>query len=99
MWCCARWPGSPAAGLARRWPICPRRERAWIGIALLPQAGVAIGMALVAGQQFPEHAEAILTLTVATTVIFEVFGPIGTLAALRRLDPKGEPAAPASGPD
>ena len=64
----------------------PRAERTWIGIALLPQAGVAIGMALVAGQQFPQHAETILTITVATTVIFEIVGPFGTLMAVNRLE-------------
>ena len=42
-------------------------------------------MALVAGQQFPDYAETILTLTVATTVIFEILGPVGTLMALRRV--------------
>jgi len=58
-------------------------ERRWIGIAMLPQAGVAIGMALVASQQLPEYGAQILTLTVATTVVFEIFGPIGTLIAVR----------------
>ena len=59
-------------------------ERRWIGIAMLPQAGVAIGMALVASQQLPEYGDQVLTLTVATTVVFEIFGPIGTMLALRR---------------
>lgn len=72
-------------------------ERRWIGIAMLPQAGVAIGMALVAAQQMPEFAEQILTLTVATTVVFEVIGPVGTLLALRKTgeaesEPDGERA-------
>lgn len=61
----------------------PAIEQRWIGIAMLPQAGVAIGMALVASQQLPEFGDQILTLTVATTVVFEIFGPIGTLLALR----------------
>ena len=52
----------------------PAAECRWIGIALLPQAGVAIGMALVAAQRFPDHAGAILTVTVASTVIFEIIG-------------------------
>ncbi len=62
----------------------PATQRPWFGVALMPQAGVAIGMALVAANHFPEMAETILALTVGTTVIFELFGPPATLLALRR---------------
>jgi len=54
----------------------------WIGVALLPQAGVAVGMALVAGDRFPDLREAILTVTIGTTIAFEIFGPIATRIAL-----------------
>ncbi|MCE0492484.1 cation:proton antiporter [Vibrio salinus] len=46
-----------------------------LGGCLLPQAGVAIGMALLASEQFPELADIILSVAVSTTVLFEVFGP------------------------
>ncbi|MTJ03876.1 MAG: cation:proton antiporter [Sediminimonas qiaohouensis] len=59
-------------------------ERPWFGVAMLPQAGVAVGMALVATQEFPAHSDTILTLTIATTVIFEAIGPMATYWALRR---------------
>lgn len=62
----------------------PRKQRPWFGIALLPQAGVAVGMALIAAEEFPAYAEAILTVTIGTTVIFELLGPSGTLLALRK---------------
>lgn len=62
----------------------PVAQRPWFGVALMPQAGVAIGMALVAANHFPEMAETILALTIGTTVIFELFGPPATLLALRR---------------
>ena len=45
-------------------------EGIWFGFALMPQAGVAIGMALVASNQFPELQETILTIAIGTTVIF-----------------------------
>jgi hypothetical protein len=60
-------------------------ERRWFGVALLSQAGVAVGMALVAAQSFPEFAETILTLTIGATVVFEVIGPIGVAISLRRV--------------
>ncbi len=62
----------------------PAAWRRWVGVALLPQAGVAVGMALVAGDRFPELREAILGVTIATTVAFEIAGPFATLLALHR---------------
>jgi Kef-type K+ transport system membrane component KefB len=56
--------------------------RRWLGAALLPQAGVALGMALVAAQRFPEIGEVILPIVVAATAIFELIGPIATRVAL-----------------
>ena len=55
----------------------------WIGVALMPQAGVALGMALMAGNHFGQLKETLLAIAIGTTVIFEVFGPILTQWALR----------------
>ncbi|MCP5043542.1 MAG: cation:proton antiporter [bacterium] len=53
-----------------------------IGPSLLPQAGIAIGMALVASQRVPEYGAQILTATVAGTIVFELIGPILTRRSL-----------------
>jgi Kef-type K+ transport system membrane component KefB len=71
------WVGSALAEV-------PVKERAMFGWALLPQAGVAIGMALVAAQQFPHWSSQIMAITVGSTVIFEILGPIACLLAIRR---------------
>ena len=71
------WLGGLLAGV-------PAAERRLTGLALMPQAGVAIGMALVAGERFPEYAEPLLAITIASTIFFEVIGPILTQLALRR---------------
>jgi Kef-type K+ transport system membrane component KefB len=63
----------------------PQREAVWYGPALLPQAGVAVGMALVAGERFPEWAATIMAFTIASTVVFEIIGPPVTLAAIRKV--------------
>ena len=55
----------------------------WLGFALLPQAGVALGMALIASDHFPSHGEIILAVTLGATVVFELFGPLLTMLALR----------------
>ena len=49
-----------------------------------PQAGVAVGIALIAAEEFPAYAEAILTVTIGTTVVFELLGPSCTLLALQK---------------
>ena len=56
--------------------------RRFMGIALLPQGGVELGMALVASQRFPEVGDAILSIVVAGTIFFELLGPIATRYAL-----------------
>ena len=60
-------------------------QRWWMGLAMLPQAGVALGMALVAMQRLPTLGEIILPVVVGATVIFEVIGPVLTRLALRRV--------------
>lgn len=69
------------------------RNRALYGPALMPQAGVAVGMALVAAREFPQHGEVILTVAIASTVVFELIGPFGTRwAALRSAESARERA-------
>jgi Kef-type K+ transport system membrane component KefB len=58
--------------------------RRWMGIAMLPQAGVAIGMALVASVHLPEYRQMILSIVISTTVFFEIIGPIFTRMALKK---------------
>ena len=58
----------------------------WMGLALLPQAGVAIGMALVAANYFPEHRQLLLSVVISTTVIFEIIGPVFTRMAIFRAE-------------
>ena len=61
-----------------------KQMRKWMGFALLPQAGAAMGMALVAANQFPEYRQMLLTVVISTTVLFELIGPILTRLALSR---------------
>lgn len=70
------WLGGHFAG-------APSNTNRWIGLALMPQAGVAVGMALLAAQRFPESAATILPVVIGSTVLFEIFGPITARMALR----------------
>ena len=57
----------------------------WIGPALLPQAGVAIGMALVASHHFEEDGHILLTIAIGSTIVFELIGPVITHIAIKRV--------------
>lgn len=52
--------------------------RRWMGLSLLPQAGVALGLALLAAQSFPRFRDIILPVVIGSTVIFEIIGPVIT---------------------
>ena len=74
---------------ARAGSYCCRTDEStkkWMGIALLPQAGVAIGMALVAANHFPEYRQIILSIVISSTVFFEIIGPVLTKTAILRAE-------------
>lgn len=54
-----------------------------VGWCLLPQAGIALGLALLAAQRYPLVGEQVLLVVVSTTVAFEIVGPVVTAVALR----------------
>lgn len=62
----------------------PARQRLLLGPALLPQAGVALGMTLVAVDRFPELGGDPLAVVVLGTVVFELIGPLLTRWVLTR---------------
>lgn len=54
----------------------------YLSLALVPQAGVAIGLALLARQQFPQFGATIITVVLAATVVYELVGPVCTKLAI-----------------
>jgi Kef-type K+ transport system membrane component KefB len=65
--------------------------RKYLGMGILCQAGVAIGLSVLAAGQFRPLGEAgrdlaitVINTIAATTIIFEVIGPIGTRLAVTR---------------
>jgi Kef-type K+ transport system membrane component KefB len=61
-----------------------KKVRRWMGLAMMPQAGLAIGMALLTANRFPDYQQTILSVVISTTVFFELVGPVLTRIALRR---------------
>lgn len=56
--------------------------RKYLGLTLLPQAGVAIGMASLVAARFPTLGQQVNTIVLAGVLVFEVIGPIVTKKAL-----------------
>lgn len=56
--------------------------RNYMGLALMPQAGVAIGLAIIAKAELPDAGSMIFFTIIATTIVYEILGPIGTKYAL-----------------
>ncbi len=60
----------------------PDSVRKYLGITLLPQAGVAIGMAQIAVTALPEHGAQIQAVVLCATLVYELVGPVATKLAL-----------------
>lgn len=58
--------------------------RKYMGLSLLPQAGVAIGLAMIAKANLPHIGGVILNTIIATTVVFEILGPLATRYSLSK---------------
>jgi Kef-type K+ transport system membrane component KefB len=65
--------------------------RKYLGMGILSQAGVAIGLALIVKQEFAMYGDPgleigsiVITAVTATSILFEILGPITTKIALRR---------------
>lgn len=54
----------------------------YLGFTLLPQAGVAIGLSMIAQSVMPELGSTIRTIILASTVIYELVGPVIAKTAL-----------------
>jgi Kef-type K+ transport system membrane component KefB len=65
------------------WAGADSTTRRWLGLCLFPQAGVALGMALMASQRFPEFAHVLLPTVLASTIIYEIVTPTITRRALK----------------
>lgn len=81
----SRTLGKVAGGyFGARLARAPATVRRHVGWCLLPQAGVALGLALLAEESLPEVGRDLLSILVGTTFAFEVLGPISTRLALDR---------------
>ncbi|MBR4799549.1 MAG: sodium:proton antiporter, partial [Clostridia bacterium] len=89
------------AGISARFMKCEPEIVKNLGITLLPQAGVALGMSVTA-MTLPEGGALIRNITLFAVLIYELVGPMLTRIALTRagdIVPKEVAAAKVAGDD
>ena len=62
----------------------PDTVKKYIGFTLVPQAGVAIGLSLIASQTLPGFGQTIRAVILCGTLIYELIGPAATKIALKK---------------
>ncbi|MFO7296028.1 MAG: cation:proton antiporter [Clostridia bacterium] len=62
----------------------PKNVSRYLGFTLIPQAGVAIGLSMLAQSQLGAQGIAIRTIILAATVVYELVGPVITKTALQK---------------
>ena len=71
------------AAVSARWTKCSPNICKYLGITLLPQAGVALGMCITA-RQLGEEGDLIRNIILFAVLLYELVGPMMTKAALTR---------------
>lgn len=56
----------------------------YLGLALLPQGGISIGLSVLVRQQLPQYAMAITTIIMFSVLVYEVSGPIFAKIAIQK---------------
>jgi Kef-type K+ transport system membrane component KefB len=74
------------SALGARLTNAPSPIAQWLGVGLIPQAGVAVGLALVLSHQqaYAETGYLIVNVILGTTLLYELVGPIATRFALKQ---------------
>ena len=88
--------------LGARMTGCSAEIRRYFGLALIPQAGVSIGLAVLAQRILPAESGSLLsTIILSSSVLYEMIGPVCARKALMlagaiKSDSHGKPVAPAA---
>ena len=71
------------ASVSSKFMKCEPQVQKYLGITLLPQAGVALGMSLIAAEKMaPEEGRLVRSITLFAVLIYELVGPLLTKIAL-----------------
>jgi Kef-type K+ transport system membrane component KefB len=79
--------GTFVAGISMK---APESVKKYMGFALLSQAGVALGLAILVNNELSQYSDAaqmgalVIAIITLTTIFFEILGPIGVKYALKK---------------
>ena len=79
--CIGKWGGTLLGAVCVK---ADKNIRHYLGLTLLPQAGVAIGMAAQVAAKFPTLGAQVSTIVLSGVLVFELIGPLVTKWALKR---------------
>lgn len=85
-----KWLG---ASVSAKFMKCPPKVQKWLGITLLPQAGVALGMSVTVAQTLGADGVMVRNIVLFGVLIYELVGPALTRIALTEagdIQPKAE---------
>ena len=85
-----KWLG---ASISAKFMKCPPKVQKWLGITLLPQAGVALGMSVTVAQTLGADGVMVRNIVLFGVLIYELVGPALTRIALTEagdIQPKAE---------
>ncbi len=71
-------------GVSSKMMKCSPTIQKWLGITLLPQAGVALGMSITVASQLGEEGRIIRSIILFSVLIYELIGPMLTKIALTK---------------
>lgn len=61
-----------------------KNVQTYLGLTLLPQGGISIGLSVLVRQQLPQYSQLITTIIMFSVLIYEVLGPIIAKVALQK---------------
>ncbi len=68
----------------------PKVVRKYTGLGLFSQAGIAIGLCLIAAKDFPQYSAEIVAIALGTTIVTELVGPFSTKFAITKAGESGK---------
>ncbi len=70
------------AGIGAKWLKMEPQVQRFLGFGLMAQAGLAVGLTITVGRQFPEYYPLVSTVILSSVALYEMFGPIATKFAI-----------------
>ena len=78
------------ATLGAKYVNCDEKVTKYLGMSLLTQGGISIGLSMIVSKELPQFSESIITVILFSVLIYEIAGPILAKIAIQKLEKKME---------